>query len=107
MRGCGYYVPLPLRLRVYTVSRINCVLKFWFMGKYSDEPASSKYNYSLLKAELLATASHQQKHSSKSFWEHQKSSGSTWWETANTLIKKVRLFTPGPTIEDVRSQHGS
>ena len=67
-------------------------------------PASSKYNYALLKAELLATASHQQKHSSKSFWEHQKSSGSTWRETANTLIKKVRLFTPGPTIEDVRSQ---
>ena len=60
-------------------------------------PASTKYNYKLLKAELLATASHKQRQSSKDFWEHEKSSGSTWREVANTLIKKIGRFTTGPT----------
>ena len=67
-------------------------------------PPSTKYNYKLLKAELLATASHKYRQSSKDFWEHEKKSGSTWREVANALIKKIRLFTPGPTPEDVRNQ---
>ena len=67
-------------------------------------PAVSKFNYKLLKAELLASASHSTKHASKAFWEYQKLSGSTWRETVNTLTKKITLFTPGPTIQDVRSQ---
>ena len=67
-------------------------------------PPSTKYNYKLLKAELLATASHKHRQSSKDFWEHEKKSGSTWREVANALTKKIRLFTPGPTPEDVRNQ---
>ena len=67
-------------------------------------PPSMKYNYKLLKAELLATASHKHRQSSKDFWEHEKKSGSTWREVANALTKKIRLFTSGPTPEDVRNQ---
>jgi len=67
-------------------------------------PATTKYNYERLRAELLAIASYKQRQSSKDFWEHEKKSGSTWREVANTLIKKIRLFTTGPTIEDVRNQ---
>lgn len=36
--------------------------------------------------------------------EHGKKQGTTWREEASTLMKQLKKFTPGPTIEQVRQQ---
>lgn len=69
-----------------------------------DMPADLKNDYKHLKAEVLATSSKSNKHASKTFWEFEKPPGSTWREIANSLLKKIRKFTPGPNVDDVRNQ---
>lgn len=67
-------------------------------------PAASKTKYKLVKQEILATASPHTKQASKAFWEHGKKQGTTWREEASTLMKQLKKFTAGPTIEQIRQQ---
>jgi len=70
----------------------------------SEMPADRKHKYKHLKSELLATNTKSDKHLGKAFWEYEKLSGSTWRETLNILLKKLRKFAPGPTAEECRDQ---
>jgi len=65
-------------------------------------PGEDRYEYDVLKKELLASAIEETKYTSKSFLECKKKPGQTWRATANKIARLARRCADGDTVDEVR-----
>lgn len=65
-------------------------------------PGEDRYDFSVLKKELLASVVEETRYTSKAFWESKKNPGQTWRAAANKIARLAKRCADGSSVDEVR-----